>query len=149
MPDLQVRDRMTTKPFAIRHDKKMIVVQEVMSWRRIRHVPVVDAQDRLVGIISHRDLLHAALSSVATAPEVERRQHLAQIAIDKVMRTAVTTIGPDAPIEEAARLMREGKIGCLPVIEEGRLVGIITEYDLLGVVENAAARGSDALHRRD
>ncbi len=132
---MRVRDCMTEKVFTIRHDKKMIAVQEIMNWARIRHIPVVDREDRLVGMLSHRDLLHAAISSVAAAGQIERKQHLATIRIDDVMKTPVQTIGPDAPVQEAAQLMRQGKIGCLPVTVDGKLTGIISEYDLLGLVE--------------
>lgn len=132
-----VRDYMTQPVFTIRHDKKLIAVQEIMSWARVRHVPVVDRENRLVGVISHRDLLHASISSAAPRiSRVDRLQHLGTIPIDQVMRTEVQTIGPDAPVQEAAKLMRASKIGCLPVVAEGRLVGIISEHDLLGIVEN-------------
>jgi CBS domain-containing protein len=139
----RVRDCMTTKVLTLESDKKLIVVQEMMGFAHIRHIPVVDKDKRLVGVISHRDLLHAAISSVAAAAPIERRQHLWAIRLADVMRTDVQTIGPDAPVQEAAARMREGKIGCLPVVYGGKLVGIISEYDLLGIVagmpEEAAA----------
>lgn len=130
-----VRDYMTSKVFMIHYDKKLIAVQEIMKWAHIRHVPVVDREKRLVGILSHRDLLHASISSMDPISEPQRRLHLGTVALDQVMKTPVQTIGPDAPVQEAAKRMREGKIGCLPVIEDGHVVGIISEYDLLGIVE--------------
>jgi CBS domain-containing protein len=130
-----VRECMATKVFTVRFDKKLIAVREIMNWGHLRHVPVVNASGEVVGIISHRDLLHAALSSVAAAPEIERAQFLSTVPIVQVMKTTVQTIGPDEPVQQAARLMRQAKIGCLPVKEHGRLVGIISEYDLLGIVE--------------
>ena len=130
-----VRDCMTKKVFAVRFDKKLLAVREIMTWGHLRHVPVVNASGALVGIISHRDLLHAAISSVAEAPEVQRAQFLSTVPIIKVMKTEVQTIGPDDPVAKAAQLMRRSKIGCLPVLQNGKLVGIISEYDLLGVVE--------------
>jgi CBS domain-containing membrane protein len=130
----RVRDLMTTKVLTLQNDNKMIVVQQVMGWAHIRHIPVLDAQRHVVGIVSHRDLLHAAVSSVAAATPIERRQHLWAIRLADVMQTDVRTIAPDATIQAAAALMRDGKIGCLPVVEGGQLVGIISEYDLLGVV---------------
>jgi CBS domain-containing membrane protein len=134
MSSARVRDLMTTKVLTLQNDNKMIVVQQVMGWAHIRHIPVLDAQRHVVGIVSHRDLLHAAVSSVAAATPIERRQHLWAIRLADVMQTDVRTIAPDATIQEAAALMRAGKIGCLPVVEGGQLVGIISEYDLLGVV---------------
>lgn len=88
-----------------------------------------------MGLISHRDLLHAAMSSVAAAPEIERSRHLSDVPIVKVMQTDVQTIGPDDSIRKAALLMRQAKIGCLPVVSDGKLVGILTGFDLVGIVE--------------
>ncbi len=134
---MRVKDYMTSKVFTIRHDKKLIAVQEIMTWARIRHVPVVDQENRVVGMISHRDLLHATISSVAAVSTVERTLHLGTIRIDDVMKAPVQTIDLDAPVQQAAKLMRASKIGCLPVIADGKLSGIISEYDLLGIVEQS------------
>jgi CBS domain-containing membrane protein len=107
-----------------------------MSWARVRHAPVVDAHDRLVGLISHRELMRASISSVETCiADLERRQHEWTVEVREVMRTRVHTIGPDESVQEAARRMRSAKVGCLPVVSEGKLVGIITEHDLLRLVE--------------
>jgi len=130
----RVRDHMTTKVLTLDAGKRLIVVQEMMGWAHIRHIPVIEKGRRVVGIVSHRDLLHAAMSSTAVAATVERRQYLGMIPLANVMRTDVQTIGPDASIQEAALRMREGKIGCLPVVENDKLIGIISEYDLLGIV---------------
>jgi CBS domain-containing membrane protein len=133
-----VRDLMTAKVFSVRVDKKLLIAREIMGWARVRHVPVVDAGEHLVGMISHRDLLRASIASVSTrVAEVERSQHLWTIPISEVMQADVHTIAPDAPIREAARLMRTHKIGSLPVVSDGRLVGIITEHDLLKLLEMA------------
>jgi len=133
-----VRDLMTRKVFTIRLDKKLIVVREIMDWAKIRHIPVVDAQKRCVGLITHRDLLRVSISSRSSRiAKVERGQHLWTIPISEVMQSEVQTIGPDAPVRTAARLMRAKKIGCLPVVSEGRLIGILTEYDLLKLIEKA------------
>ena len=84
---------MTWSVFTVREDKNLILVEEIMSWARIRHVPVVDAQNRLVGLISHGDLLRASISSVGTRiANEERRQHEWTIPVQKVMRTRVHTI---------------------------------------------------------
>ena len=133
-----VRDLMTPKVFSVRVDKKLLIAREIMDWARVRHVPVVDTGEHLVGMISHRDLLRASIASVSTrVADVERRQHLWTIPISEVMQTDVHTIAPDAPVREAARLMRTHKIGSLPVVSDGRLVGIITEHDLLKLLEMA------------
>jgi len=133
---MTVRDHMTTKVFTLRLDKKVLAAKEIMDWAHVRHVPVLDEQGKLAGMVSHRDVLHASLASLAErVADVERRRHLFTLSIENLMRKPVTTIAPGAQVQEAARLMRELKIGCLPVVEEGKLVGIITEHDLLGIVE--------------
>lgn len=133
---MKVRDLMAKDLFTIRADKTSLVVKEVMSWANIRHVPVVDEQGGLVGMITHRDILGASISSIPpTVPTMEKRQHLWTVPLSQIMTTRVRTIAPDASVQEAAHEMRIHKIGCLPVIEDGRLVGIITEADLLELVE--------------
>lgn len=73
-----VRDLMSSPVFTIREDKRLRAVEEIMQWAHVRHVPVVDAEGRLVGIVSHRDLLAAAVSSLAIKiSQAERAQHLA------------------------------------------------------------------------
>jgi CBS domain-containing membrane protein len=131
---MHVRDHMTAKVFTIRMDKKLLAVDEIMGWAHIRHVPVVDEKGKLVGLLSQRDVLRATLSDLAST-SVDRRNQLGHVSLADVMRREVLTIGPDEPIQQAARLMRQHKYGCLPVVESGRLAGIITEHDLLAVVE--------------
>jgi CBS domain-containing membrane protein len=130
-----VRDYMSTQVFTIRNDKMLVAAREIMNWAHVRHVPVVDPSGTVVGIISHRDLLHAAISSATGVSEVERTRHLWKVPIEPIMRTEVQTIGPDDSVHKAAMLMRRSKIGCLPVVADGKMVGIITEHDLLGIVE--------------
>jgi CBS domain-containing membrane protein len=132
---MTVRDIMTTKLFTIRADQRLFVAGEIMEWAHTRHVPVVDPQGRLTGLVSHRDLLGASISSHASnIAAAERRQHLTQIAVGDVMHTPTRTTHPEVTVQEAAATLRTFHIGCLPVIEGGRLVGIVTAHDLLGVV---------------
>lgn len=133
---MRVRDVMTTDVFTIRPDKNILVAEEMMQWAHIRHVPVVDQRGRLVGVVSHRDILRASISQVASrVADAERHQHLGAISVAQMMHEPVQTVSPDALVQEAAGLMRRRKVGCLPVLEEDRLVGIVTEYDLLAVIE--------------
>ena len=127
---------MTTKVFTIQPNKRLRAVEEIMKWAHVRHVPVVDDHGRLVGIVSHRDLLGAAVSTLQVKiSEVERTQHMAAIDVQQFMHHPTATIGPDERVQRAAHLMRSRKIGCLPVLEDQRLVGIVTEADLLHIVE--------------
>jgi CBS domain-containing membrane protein len=133
---MQVRDIMTTKVFTIGADKKAFVAKEIMEWAHIRHIPVVDSGNHVVGIISHRDILRASLSALGTRfAEAERRQHLSDEPALAIMHHPVRTIAPDTSVQEAAGMMRQFKFGCLPVVEEERLIGIVTEYDILRLVE--------------
>jgi len=133
---MHVRDIMTVKVFTIGADKKLFVASEIMEWAHIRHIPVVDRNNRVVGIISHRDILRASLSALDTrVAEAERRQHLSGASALAIMHHPARTITPNASVQEAAGVMRRFKIGCLPVVEEDRLIGIVTEYDILQLVE--------------
>ena len=133
---MRVRDIMTTKVFTIGADKKAFVANEIMEWAHIRHIPVVDASNRVVGIISHRDVLRASLSALSTQfAEAERRQHLSGAPALAIMHHPARTIDPDASVQQAAGVMRQFKFGCLPVVKDDRLVGIVTEYDILQLVE--------------
>lgn len=137
-----VRDYMITNVFTILVDKKMCAVQEIMQWAHIRHLPVVDRANRVVGIVSQRDLLHASISLVASRlAKLEQQQHLWEIPIEPIMHTPVRTIRPDATVQEAARRMRTHQIGCLPVVEDSELIGIITESDLMHFVEHLPQNG--------
>ncbi len=115
-----VRDRMSAHPLTIRSDSDYKEALQLMHERSIHHVPVLDADRRLVGIVAERDLLLAA------------SQHLQSvIEVGEVMHRDVVTVAPDTPITEAAMLMIEHRIGGLPVVNAQRqVVGVITESDL-------------------
>jgi CBS domain-containing protein len=133
---MRVRDLMTRKVFTARPDKRLLVAREIMDWAHVRHVPVVDERGRLVGMVSHRDLLRASVSTLHTTLSVaERDQHLAQLTVAQVMQHPVHTVTPDTHLRVAAHRMREQRFGALCVVEDERLVGILTEADLLGLVE--------------
>ncbi len=135
---LLVRDAMTRDVFRVSSSREMIDVKELMQWSNIRHVPVVDPEDGLVGVITHRDLLRAMVYAL-TQPDLAegRKPRLKQIDVGAMMTRGVQTARPDEPLRAAVRRMREGKLGCLPVIEAGRLVGIVTEADMMRVMEQA------------
>jgi acetoin utilization protein AcuB len=108
-------------------------MQEALNLMRAEHIrrlPVVDKQGRLVGIVSERDLLHAAPSAATSLSIWEIHYLLSQITIERIMTRKVVTIREDTPLEEAARLMTDNKIGGLPVVRDDEVVGIITETDL-------------------
>lgn len=105
-------------------------VEEIMDLGRVRHFPVVD-EGRLVGIVSHRDLLAASLTRVLEFPADHRRTFLRSVTVGEVMHSDVRTVGPDTPLVEVARILDRHKIGCVVVTEGTQAVGLVTETDLL------------------
>ena len=128
---MHVRDIMSSPVFAVGHTDNLKVVEEVMEWKHVRHLPVVNDDGHLVGLITHRDLLRACVSSVAGIPRQEQDALLRGIPVKQMMQSEVLTVAPDSDVTAAARMMLDRKIGCLPVVEEGRLVGILTEADFV------------------
>lgn len=114
-----------------------------MQLGQVRHMPVLDADGCVVGIVSHRDLLEASLSRMLAVDASARNSFLSSVAIDEVMTRHVETIGPQATLARAAERMLHHRIGCLPVVRgDGVMLGILTETDLLrcAYVENQAPR---------
>lgn len=128
---MYVREWMTRSPVTVSPTTPISEARQLMERRRIRHLPVVDEAGRLVGIVTDRDI-RLNLPSPATSLSIwEVNYLLARLTVGEVMTRNVLTASPDWPVEDAARAMLERRIGALPVLEEGRLVGIVTETDLL------------------
>ena len=128
-----VGKRMTHNPITIPPD---VPIAEAIQWMRrekVRRFPVVDKTDKLVGIVTRSDLLHAAPSSATTLSVWEVTYLLSQVTVKDVMTKDVITIAEDCPLEEAARIMADNKIGGLPVMRNGLVVGLITESDIFRV----------------
>lgn len=134
-----VRDCMTHDPITVRPESDPMAASMVLKFRGFRHLPVVDVDGNLVGIVDRADL--ELFLSEAGSPGIMRRQHR----MDQVMTRAVVTVRPDCPLEEAARLMVEHKIGSLPVVEGEQLVGIITETDIFEQFAAVLGGGTDSL----
>jgi acetoin utilization protein AcuB len=125
--------RMRTSLVTVNKDATLGQARELLHSHRIRHLPVMEG-DRLLGILTDRDIRQAAPSSAAGFNPDQVAAFLSQIPVTEAMVRNVRTVSPYTTIEEAAKLMIEHKIGCLPVTEADRLVGIITETDILGVL---------------
>lgn len=131
-------DLMTENPQTVAADDSWVAALDVMVELNVRHVPVVDRDGDLVGLVSQRDLLKAS-ASVADLASPIRRELFSLRTIDRLMATGVETVAPDAPLREVGDLMLENKFGCVPVCEGERLVGIITEADFVRYVVDQLA----------
>jgi CBS domain-containing protein len=135
MKELKVRELMTTDPTTLKRNDKLTLADDIMRLGRVRHLPVVeDDGELLVGVVSQRDLFRNALAQALGYGKHAQRKILDTLSVKDVMATDVVTTGPETSLVEAARLLTERKIGCLPVVENGRLVGILTEGDFVAVV---------------
>jgi CBS domain-containing protein len=106
------------------------MADDIMALDRLRHLPVLDEM-RVVGVVSQRDLFRSALAVALGYGERAQKTLLRTIRVKEVMSEPVITVSPEATVKEAARLMVEHKIGCLPVLQGHTLVGIVTEADIL------------------
>ena len=126
-----VRDVMTRDVVTLGRNDKLLVADDLMRLGRIRHLPVVDETGELVGIVSQRDLFHSGLIKALGYGTHAQRQALDMVVVKEAMRTQVMTTGLDTPLRDAAKVMLDRKIGCLVVLDQGRIAGILTESDFV------------------
>ena len=124
-----VKDRMTPDPITITPDTSFPDAFRILREKKIRHLPVMKKK-KLVGIVTQTDMLHASPSAATSLSVFEINYLLANLHVKEVMTSPPITVSEDDPLEEAARVMVEKKIGCLPVMRNGDLVGMITEIDI-------------------
>ena len=117
---------MSTDLFTVRPDDLVDLAASVMDWRHVRHVPVEDEEGRLVGLVSHRNLLRLLAHGA-------HERNGEPVAVSSIMKTDPVTVAPDTPTLEAIEIMRRHNCGCLPVVKDEHLVGIVTAYDFLAV----------------
>ena len=134
-----VRDCMTRDPVTVRPESDPLAGLTLLKYGGFGHLPVVDADGKLVGIVDRADL--ELFLSKAGSPGIVKRQYR----VDQVMTREVVTVPPDCPLEEAAILMVEHKISSLPVVEAGQVVGIITEADIFKQFAAVLGGGTDSL----
>jgi CBS domain-containing protein len=128
-----VKEIMTKDVSTLGRNDTLGSADDVMALGRIRHLPVLD-EGRVVGVVSQRDLFRSALAAALGYGENAQKRLLRTLRVKEVMREPAITISPETTTKEAARLMLEHKIGCLPVVEGHTLVGIVTETDILRYV---------------
>jgi len=128
-----VGERMTRRPITVGEDVSVDEALQLMHSEHIRRLPVVDKNGRLVGIVSELDLLKVSPSPATSLSIYEIPYLLSKIKMRDIMTRDVITVTEDTPLEEAARIMADNKIGGLPVMREDKLVGIITETDIFKI----------------
>jgi CBS domain-containing protein len=141
-PDtLRVSDVMTRAPVTIRPSATIGAAWKTMRARRLRHLPVLRSDGRLVGIVTDRDLRQVILDPDLQAQLGSAPRALNILTVGEVMTWGAITVRPDSDLREAARVMHAHKVGALPVIERGRLVGILAETDLVKAFIDALGQG--------
>jgi CBS domain-containing protein len=128
---LLVEDVMTPGVATVDPNDKLAVADDVMRLGRVRHMPVVDEEGALVGIVTQRDLFHSGVIRALGYGTHARAQALDALLVKEAMTSPVVTIGPKAPLAEAAQLMLDRKIGCIVVLDGPKILGILTEGDFV------------------
>ena len=131
----KVSQYMNTDIFTVRPDDPVELVADLMGWERIRHVPVEDHKGRLVGLVSYRGVLRH-LSGLHKFPP---QPGGASSPVSDIMKRELITVTPDTPTLEAISLMRRYRIGCLPVVQDGHIVAVLTEEDFVGIASKVLA----------
>jgi CBS domain-containing membrane protein len=129
-----VTEIMIGSPVTLKPEDTLDLANDVISLGRIRHIPVVDA-GRLVGLLSERDLLGAAATQIFGLKQKTKSALLKSVLIKDVMKKHVVTVSPETSIKDAAHLLADKKIGCVPVVSNGAIVGLVTTTDILRYVE--------------
>jgi acetoin utilization protein AcuB len=128
-----VADVMTRRLVTLKPDDVLGSIEQAMETLRVRHLPVVDGAGKLLGLVSHADIWHAA-SSVLSERESDRNAIINQVPVSRIMQTELLTVEPGDPLIDVAKLMWDCKVGCVPVVEaDGTLVGILTSGDFIAI----------------
>lgn len=130
---LKAKDIMTTDIFTLKETDNLALARSVMNLARIRHIPVVREDMSFIGLLTHRDILGATVSRLADLDSHTQEELDLGIPVMEIMNTKVRVVSPDDSLRECAALLLEHKYGCLPVLEQEKLVGIITEADFLNL----------------
>ena len=126
-----VRDLMIERVFTLGPGDNLVALEDLMDAHRVRHVPIVDRDGDLVGLVTQRDLARSVLGRLDDVPMSVERDVLRTRRVREVMTTEPETVEPETSLKEAAQILFEDKVGCLPVVEGSHLVGILTEADFV------------------
>ena len=140
-----VKDRMTSDPVVITTDTSLKEALELVRSKPFRHLPVLDENGKLVGIVTEKSLVYASPTSTTALSVFEVDYILSRTKVGQIIQGSVVSVGPDWPIEEAARVMVDRRIGCLPVVEDDKLIGIISDTDIFRVFVEGLGGGHPSL----
>ncbi|MDD3824306.1 MAG: CBS domain-containing protein [Sphaerochaetaceae bacterium] len=129
-----IERRMTRNPVTATPEMSVAEASALMKREKVHRLPVLDKDRKLVGIISEKDILYASPSPVSTLSIHEMAYLLSQLTVKKLMTRDVVTITKDTTVEEAARLMVDQDLSSLPVLEDGKLIGIVSKSDLFKIL---------------
>ena len=129
-----IERRMTKNPVTITPDASVVEASDLMKKEKVHRLPVLDKDKNLVGVISEQDILFATPSPASSLSIHEMAYLLSKLTVKKIMSKNPVTISKDTPVEEAARLMVDQDLSCLPVVENGKLVGIVSKSDMFKIL---------------
>ena len=133
---MRTKDIMTTNVVTVNEKTSLIDAQRIMEAHRIRRLPVMK-RDKLVGLVTKHKLLEVAPSPATSLSKWELNYLLDKLTVKEIMVKNPCTISPDTPVEEALRMGQEKGYGVFPVVEDGRLVGVVTESDIVRLMTEA------------
>ncbi|WP_045216344.1 CBS domain-containing protein [Desulfonatronovibrio magnus] len=133
---LKVSDIMTRDVFTLKETDNLALARSVMHLARIRHIPIVSDSNVFIGLLTHRDILDATVSKLADVDSQTQEEIDRGIPVMEIMNIKVKTISSGETLKNAATVLLEHKFGCLPVVDDNQLVGIITEADFLSLTIN-------------
>jgi CBS domain-containing protein len=134
MAESHVKDLMTSNVVTLDHNESLATADDLMKLGRIRHILVVDEDGCLAGVLSQRDLFLGGLLKALGYGAHAKARALATMVVKEAMTAEVITTTPDTSLSEAAQVMLKHKIGCLPVLDEDKIAGILTESDFVAHV---------------
>ncbi|MEO8699469.1 MAG: CBS domain-containing protein [Kofleriaceae bacterium] len=132
MPPVLVKHIMSAPVIALFAEQSLPLADDIMRFKHLRHLPVIDEHNHLVGMVSHRDILRAQISALAGFSETERRARQDDVKVMQIMTRDVWTVSPETLASKAGTLLLDHPFGCLPVVDAAKqLIGIVTEHDYL------------------
>ena len=145
---MQVNELMETDVVTVGRNDDLRVVDDIMAERHIRHIPVVE-EGAVVGLVTQRDVFKARMSATMGFGEKSQRAFLHTVAVKEIMAHPVTSIPPETSVTEAIDLIIDKGIGCLPVVQDGQLIGIITKTNLLRQLRTLSATQTESASSSD